>query len=171
MKSTAACERLDTDLTRAKARNVVNQETSTSSSFLDKYFKFCSHVVMRTISDEEAKKQTKLNWLKDGATRKKNVHCGENTGRWTKEEHGIFLLGLEKHGKEWKEISHMIPTRSVVQIRLTRKVLPKSCECSSERRKVGSYKETQSNCVHRFIHGLHRKRSSKRYFKGIETCI
>jgi SHAQKYF class myb-like DNA-binding protein len=42
---------------------------------------------------------------------------GENTGRWTKEEHRIFLLGLEKHGKEWNKISYMIPTRSVAQIK------------------------------------------------------
>lgn len=114
-------ERCDTDPMRSRARNVVNQETSTSSScpLPISILKSIPHVVMRTISDEEAKKaKTKLSWLKDGATpRKKSIHSGENTGRWTKEEHGIFLLGLEKHGKEWKEISHMIPTRSVVQIR------------------------------------------------------
>ena len=38
-------------------------------------------------------------------------------GRWTKEEHNLFLEGLRLHGKEWKSIADMIPTRTVVQIR------------------------------------------------------
>ncbi|GBG31880.1 Myb family DNA-binding protein, SHAQKYF family [Hondaea fermentalgiana] len=40
-----------------------------------------------------------------------------NAGRWTHEEHSIFLEGLKLHGKEWKKISDMIQTRTVVQIR------------------------------------------------------
>lgn len=42
---------------------------------------------------------------------------GENTGRWSNEEHGAFLEGLKAHGKEWKKIAKMIETRTVVQIR------------------------------------------------------
>lgn len=42
---------------------------------------------------------------------------GENTGRWTKEEHELFLKGLEIHGKGWKQIATLIKTRTVVQIR------------------------------------------------------
>lgn len=41
----------------------------------------------------------------------------ERTGRWTRSEHELFLLGLEQHGKMWKRISDMIRTRSIVQIR------------------------------------------------------
>lgn len=41
----------------------------------------------------------------------------ENTGRWTSEEHNIFLEGLKLHGKGWKAIAQMIKTRTVVQIR------------------------------------------------------
>jgi len=40
-----------------------------------------------------------------------------STGRWTREEHGTFLKGLELHGKGWKKISALIKTRTVVQIR------------------------------------------------------
>ena len=29
---------------------------------------------------------------------------GEATGRWTAEEHSLFLQGLEQHGKGWKKI-------------------------------------------------------------------
>lgn len=43
--------------------------------------------------------------------------AGENTGRWTKEEHELFLKGLEIHGKGWKQIATLIKTRTVVQIR------------------------------------------------------
>jgi SHAQKYF class myb-like DNA-binding protein len=42
---------------------------------------------------------------------------GTNHGRWTREEHAVFLHGLELHGKEWKKIADMISSRSVVQIR------------------------------------------------------
>jgi len=41
----------------------------------------------------------------------------ENTGRWTSEEHNMFLEGLKLHGKGWKAIAQMIKTRTVVQIR------------------------------------------------------
>ncbi|GKY95433.1 hypothetical protein MPSEU_000504800 [Mayamaea pseudoterrestris] len=42
---------------------------------------------------------------------------GENTGRWTAEEHSLFLQGLEQHGKGWKKIAQLIKSRTVVQIR------------------------------------------------------
>ena len=42
---------------------------------------------------------------------------GENTGRWTAEEHNLFLRGLEQHGKGWKKIASLIKSRTVVQIR------------------------------------------------------
>jgi len=42
---------------------------------------------------------------------------GENTGRWTTEEHNLFLQGLELHGKGWKKIAGLIKSRTVVQIR------------------------------------------------------
>ena len=38
-------------------------------------------------------------------------------GRWTREEHHLFVKGLELHGKGWKRIAEMIKTRTVVQIR------------------------------------------------------
>lgn len=41
----------------------------------------------------------------------------ENTGRWTAEEHRLFLQGLEQHGKGWKKIASLIKSRTVVQIR------------------------------------------------------
>lgn len=40
----------------------------------------------------------------------------EKIGRWTEEEHNIFLEGLSKHGKQWKTIANMIGTRTVVQV-------------------------------------------------------
>jgi SHAQKYF class myb-like DNA-binding protein len=38
-------------------------------------------------------------------------------GRWTAEEHKVFLEGLAKHQKQWKLIADMVKTRTVVQIR------------------------------------------------------
>jgi len=39
------------------------------------------------------------------------------TGRWTAEEHQLFLEGLRQHKKQWKLIADLIKTRTVVQIR------------------------------------------------------
>ena len=38
-------------------------------------------------------------------------------GRWTREEHSMFVKGLELHGKGWKKIAELVKTRTVVQIR------------------------------------------------------
>ena len=48
---------------------------------------------------------------------RKKRKLGENTGRWTAEEHRLFLQGLEQHGKGWKKIASLIKSRTVVQIR------------------------------------------------------
>ncbi|GKY97219.1 hypothetical protein MPSEU_000680300 [Mayamaea pseudoterrestris] len=41
----------------------------------------------------------------------------DKIGRWSDEEHALFLDGLERHGKQWKMIADMIGTRTVVQVR------------------------------------------------------
>ena len=46
-----------------------------------------------------------------------NQTNNQKTGRWTCEEHVLFLKGLEMHGKGWKKIAKLIKTRTVVQIR------------------------------------------------------
>ena len=38
-------------------------------------------------------------------------------GRWSNEEHDVFINGLREHGKEWKVIAALVETRTVVQIR------------------------------------------------------
>jgi SHAQKYF class myb-like DNA-binding protein len=45
---------------------------------------------------------------------RKNI---DTVGRWSEEEHRVFLVGIEKHGKQWKTIADMIGTRTVVQVR------------------------------------------------------
>lgn len=41
----------------------------------------------------------------------------EARGRWTTEEHKQFLEGLRIYGKEWKKVSRLVKTRTLVQIR------------------------------------------------------
>jgi SHAQKYF class myb-like DNA-binding protein len=41
----------------------------------------------------------------------------EATGRWTREEHDAFLVGLKLYGKEWKKVAAQVRTRTVVQTR------------------------------------------------------
>lgn len=38
-------------------------------------------------------------------------------GRWTSEEHSLFLQGLQMYNKQWKQIAELVKTRTVVQIR------------------------------------------------------
>ena len=38
-------------------------------------------------------------------------------GRWTKEEQNLFNLAFQWHGRDWKKLSEIIQTRSIVQIR------------------------------------------------------
>ena len=38
-------------------------------------------------------------------------------GRWTKEEQNLFNFAYQWHGKDWKKLSQIITTRSIVQIR------------------------------------------------------
>lgn len=40
-----------------------------------------------------------------------------SSGRWTKKEHEMFLEGLKELGKNWREISMIMKTRSPVQVR------------------------------------------------------
>ena len=39
------------------------------------------------------------------------------TGRWDEAEQAAFEQGLQRHGRDWKMISCMVPTRSLTQIR------------------------------------------------------
>lgn len=41
----------------------------------------------------------------------------ESTGRWTPDEHRLFLEGIMLYGKDWKKMQPLIKTRTLVQIR------------------------------------------------------
>jgi len=73
-----------------------------------------------TKSSKSKKKKSQVTvTMATAATAQANDHgaLGENTGRWTGEEHRLFLQGLEQHGKGWKKIASLIKSRTVVQIR------------------------------------------------------
>lgn len=66
---------------------------------------------------KKSKKATVTMATAEKASSDKTGSNGENTGRWTAEEHRLFLQGLEEHGKGWKKIASLIKSRTVVQIR------------------------------------------------------
>lgn len=65
-----------------------------------------------------ALQSNRINFVDDDMSgersREKN---GYSSGRWTKEEHQIFLFCLHQYGREWKKIAEKIPTRTPAQIR------------------------------------------------------
>ena len=68
-------------------------------------------------ASSKSKKKTGATVTMATATTAHVGSSGENTGRWTAEEHNLFLQGLELHGKGWKKIAGLIKSRTVVQIR------------------------------------------------------
>jgi len=67
-----------------------------------------------------SRSSTNLNVITPGGFEKNvtpAVTTSENVGRWSAEEHEMFLEGLKKHGKLWKTIATSIGTRTVVQVR------------------------------------------------------
>uniref|UniRef100_M4BP50 Uncharacterized protein n=1 Tax=Hyaloperonospora arabidopsidis (strain Emoy2) TaxID=559515 RepID=M4BP50_HYAAE len=43
--------------------------------------------------------------------------CNVQVGRWTKQEHAMFLEGLQRFGRSWKKIASLVHSRTLVQIR------------------------------------------------------
>ncbi len=60
------------------------------------------------VEAEEEENDDDVNVIADGQ---------EATGRWTREEHELFLEALKKYGKEWKKIAGAVQTRTIVQTR------------------------------------------------------
>ena len=58
-------------------------------------------------------------------------------GKWTSEEHRLFVESFKKYGKNWKKLGTIITTRTVLQIRThTQKYLQKLERASRNPNKV-----------------------------------
>ena len=44
-------------------------------------------------------------------------HWSFSRGRWTEEEHRLYLNGFEEHGKKWEKIANAIKTRTLSQVK------------------------------------------------------
>jgi len=59
--------------------------------------------------------------IASGMSKKKRspppLQLGQTSGRWTRAEHEAFIEGLKIHGREWKKVAVMIPTRTSAQVR------------------------------------------------------
>lgn len=60
--------------------------------------------------------------------------CGDKdkVGRWSEQEHLVFLEGLHTYGKQWKTIAGMIGTRTVVQVRTHAQKYFQKCERNND---------------------------------------
>ena len=85
----------------------------------------CKHQTAKEVNvTMKPRKKPRNNLLSPITGLKKRPYCPKPaqpphiaTGRWSTEEHALFLKGLAAYGKEWKKVSKMIPTRTIVQIR------------------------------------------------------
>lgn len=75
-------------------------------------------------ADSSSSKKQKTTRGKAGVgTKKTNMEAKEeskdkeNIGRWTKEEHQLFLHGLEMHGNDYQKIAALVKSRSILQVR------------------------------------------------------
>lgn len=70
-----------------------------------------------------------------GKKKKSGKTDEEVTGRWTPNEHRIFLEGIMLYGRDWKKVQALLKTRNVIQIRThAQKVFKK---CSLNRKAAG----------------------------------
>lgn len=53
----------------------------------------------------------------EGGDKTSKTPSSVSFGRWTREEHNAFLLGLKEYGREWKKVADMIPSRNSAQVR------------------------------------------------------
>eukprot|EP00595_Chromulina_sp_UTEXLB2642_P001067 CAMPEP_0196767686 /NCGR_PEP_ID=MMETSP1095-20130614/41852_1 /TAXON_ID=96789 ORGANISM="Chromulina nebulosa, Strain UTEXLB2642" /NCGR_SAMPLE_ID=MMETSP1095 /ASSEMBLY_ACC=CAM_ASM_000446 /LENGTH=530 /DNA_ID=CAMNT_0042136227 /DNA_START=82 /DNA_END=1671 /DNA_ORIENTATION=+ len=91
-----------------------------------------------------------------------NGNYKESTGRWTREEHLLFIKGLELYGKGWKKIAGLIKTRTVVQIRThAQKYFLKLAKARQSGESSGSLTMDGKPLNHR------KKKKKRRLFKNI----
>ncbi|KAK8795445.1 hypothetical protein WA588_004286, partial [Blastocystis sp. NMH] len=110
-----------TDESVVDSRDRVNDATEVSQSFVPK----------EGADDPEESRNTDVTSPRDGVGADAGAEGdadnapvypqqgegGNNIGRWTMQEHNLFLKGLEKFGKDWRKISTIVPTRTLIQIR------------------------------------------------------
>ena len=84
----------------------------------------CKRQTAKEVTPAKSRKKQRDSMLSPITGLKKRPYCPKPaqpphiaTGRWSTEEHALFLKGLAAYGKEWKKVSKMIPTRTIVQIR------------------------------------------------------
>lgn len=63
------------------------------------------------------KKKRKNSSSSSTNTSKVDLTGEETIGRWTHDEHRLFLEGIMLYGKDWKKMQPLIKTRTLVQIR------------------------------------------------------
>lgn len=69
------------------------------------------------VSSPQPQQQSRKKPRKSSSSNSNNSDKKISTGRWTREEHELFLEGLKKHGREWKKVAEKITTRTSAQIR------------------------------------------------------
>ena len=83
-------------------------------------------------------------------------------GRWTAEEHREFLRGLQIHGREWKKVATLIPSRSSAQVRShaqkyfvrLQRTREEDQEHNGELKSLGSRDECASTCSSTLQHSI-----------------
>jgi len=86
-----------------KGSSVIPQENTEGTS--SRTETFIPENRLKLKPEQSYKKETKASRL------------GKSTGRWTQQEHVLFIEGLKIYGKNWKKVESYIGTRTGTQIR------------------------------------------------------
>ena len=76
-----------------------------------------SHTQIKNISSSTESKNMELNSENLKSSLKVRILTKLDIGRWRKEEHELFLKGLQIYGRDWKKIEQLVGTRTGPQIR------------------------------------------------------
>jgi SHAQKYF class myb-like DNA-binding protein len=90
-----------------------------------------------------ANKPEKENGEEDKINAKEKESSNGNGGRWTKEEHELFLEALKLYGKDWKKVQEVVGTRTTTQARSHAQKYFAKCEKIPNKDRAQSYQELE----------------------------
>ena len=105
---------MNEDKKESQATNFRNEKFNSKSS-IDYNNQDIDNAQGNILSHHKRKKEETVSQFHDTGISHSNEKG--SAGRWTEEEHRLFVEAIQKHGKNWKMIEKMVQSRSPTQLR------------------------------------------------------